>query len=363
MKTPNPAHDRYLEILSQLLIQDEDADLSLLASKLKGLDSSDDDLTGFLAFADLHHVLVRGLEAIEALPAETMRESSAHFCASVLARERERISRALGVLKEICEKLESAGCSAVVIKSLDHWPDLGSDLDLFSRGDDRAIVEVMQREFKAQILPRSWGDRLAHKWNFRVPGLPEAVEIHVGCLGQTGEHLSLARRVTDRAMRRQINRDDFWVPAPEERVMITTLQRMYRHFYCRLCDIVDTGKLIQAGQIDYDKLGKAAEPSGIWPGVASFLVLVAEYSAGYGLQLYLPQQVLSAARQGQVLRLRGKFLRIPIVPEAASLFVRQMVNAGFKNDVRTVARLSLLPALAAAALVAYKVSGDDKGIW
>ena len=32
--------------------------------------------------------------------------------------------------------------------------------------------------------------------------------------------------------------------------MISTLQRMYRHFYFRLCDIVDTAGLSEAGGID-----------------------------------------------------------------------------------------------------------------
>ena len=49
----------------------------------------------------------------------------------------------------------------------------------------------MRTRFGAQIAERSWGDRLACKWNFIIPGLPEAVEIHMGRLGQTGEQVAL----------------------------------------------------------------------------------------------------------------------------------------------------------------------------
>jgi len=43
----------------------------------------------------------------------------------------------------------------------------------------------------------------------------------------------------------------FWVPAPEDRVILSTLQRMYRHFYLRLCDVADTAQLLENSAIDY----------------------------------------------------------------------------------------------------------------
>jgi hypothetical protein len=57
----------------------------------------------------------------------------------------------------------------------------------------------MSKRFQAQIAARSWGDRLARKWNFDIPGLPEAVEIHMGRLGQTGEQVAIASRLAGRA--------------------------------------------------------------------------------------------------------------------------------------------------------------------
>jgi hypothetical protein len=360
--------DCHLRVLSHFLLGDADSisgdTQPNVLHDLRTIASSDDDLATFFAFADLHHVLVRALDTVLATPSLGLNDSARSFCSTILGSEQQRIFRSLDMLESVCQKLEDAGCAAVVIKSLDHWPDLGSDLDLFSRGSEAQIVRIMTKQIGAEVLPRSWGDRLAHKWNFRVPELAEAIEIHVGCLGQTGEHLDLARRVTDRAMRRDVAGFTFWVAAPEERVMITTLQRMYRHFYCRLCDIVDTAKLIDAQQLDFERLRTAAKANGIWTGVASFLALVQEYCGGYGKKIELPAEVSSASqvRRG-VLKLKSQFLRIPIVPEAAGLFFRQMVHAGIHSDLRAVARLSLLPGLAAAALVSYKLSGDDKGIW
>jgi Uncharacterised nucleotidyltransferase len=366
VQTAGSARARYLHVLSRLLLTDAAGSSAPdLAHELQTVSSWDDDeLSRFLAFADLHHVLVRGVEALQSSTVGPMNPLIASHCASVLANERARISHALNALEEVCEALEGAGCSAVVIKSLDHWPDIGSDLDLYTGGRQEQIVSVFRSSLAAEVLPRSWGDRLANKWNFKLPGLPEAIEVHVGCLGQTGEHLNLARRVAARAVRRTVAGHSFRVAAPEERVLITALQRMYRHFYFRLCDIVDTAMLIQSQESDYAILQDGAEASGIWPGVTAFLVAVAEYARAYGVELALPADVIASATKGDAaLQLRGNFLRIPIVPQAAGLFLRQVLNAGTQQNLRTVSRLSLLPPLAAAALVAYKITGNDKGIW
>jgi hypothetical protein len=131
-----------------------------------------------------------------------------------------------------------------VIKSLDHWPDLGSDLDLFSPGKPSDILRVITEEFNAVVAPRSWGDRLANKWNFIAPGLPELVEVHVRRLGQTGEQVAIAESLRAHAIPFRLDSYTFMVPAAEDRIMISAMQRMYRHFYLRLCDVIDNAQLL-----------------------------------------------------------------------------------------------------------------------
>ena len=43
---------------------------------------------------------------------------------------------------------------------------------------------------------------------------------------------------------------------------VSHLQRMYRHFYIRLCDVVDLARLIDQDVIDYDYLRSLAEVTG-----------------------------------------------------------------------------------------------------
>ena len=282
-----------------------------------------------------------------------------------LAIEHKRIDNALPFLNAICHQLETTGCPVTVIKSLDHWPDLGSDLDLYTSGDRDEVIRVFTRDFGAQLQPQSWGDRLANKWNFQIPGLPELIECHVKWLGQTGEQVALAARLGQRHVERRIANYIFPVPAPDERVVVATLQRMYRHFYFRLCDIVNIAALVRNGSIDFAELRKTADLGAIWPGVATLLVIVSDYVEKYGGEpVSLPPEVIVAARfSGRRTYVSRKFLRIPIVPEAARLYTKQMMGIGAQGNFRAMFRLSLLPALATAAFLGYRITGSDKGIW
>ncbi len=318
-----------------------------------------------VSLADSNHVVVRAFQPVVNGAISLNLPELAQWAQGVIDKERARIINALSRLETICNTLEEAGCQMTVMKSLDHWPDLGNDLDLYTTADERIICRVMVDKFQAQIEPRSWGDRLANKWNFQVPGLPEAIEVHAKRLGQTGEHTALARRFVTRRVSKTVEGMTFQVPAPEERVIVATLQRMYRHFYFRVCDIVNTRNLVESGTIDYAELKKAADIGGIWPGVCSYLRITSDYVKQYrGTGLDLPPQVVNAAPfGGEKVFVKGRFIRVPIMPQGADLYTRQVTSAAFRGDVPATFRLSLLPPLASAAAVAFKITGSDKGIW
>jgi hypothetical protein len=317
-------------------------------------------LADFLDLANSHHVIVRALTLLKSWIGGRVATS---WYDDVLAAERKRTAYALTTLQAVCEGLESHGCKVAVIKSLEHWPDLGSDLDLYTTADERSVEALMWHQFHATPVEQSWGDRLAHKWNFRVPGLPELIEIHVRYLGQTGEHRRMAERVIEHRVAKTIGGRTFLVPAPEERILISTLQRMYRHLYFRLCDMADVAVLLQTNALDFTELRKAADSGGIWPGVATFLFLVAEYVRSYGGTAELPAEVVESAYSRHIrVRFEDGFLRVPKLP-AAGLYGAQLLTAGRNRDLRAICRLPLLPPLAVSALVALRFTGSDKGVW
>ncbi len=356
-RNPSSADHASIDALSQLTLNPCQAGRAL--QYVAGL--SPERRKEFLALADSHHVIIRALAPIRGQVAGEFQQ----WAEDGIGAERARIMNALPRLEAICRELEQTGAPVAVMKSLDHWPDLGNDLDLYTIGAEQTVIRTMRERFGARVESQSWGDRLARKWNFAVPGLPEAVEIHVQRLGQTGEQVEMARRFVTRRVSVTLDGHSFFVPAPEERVVVATLQRMYRHFYFRVCDIVNAAALVETRALDYMELAAGAELGGIWPGVATYLCVVSDYVWKYrGIGLRLPPAVTAKAKfGGDRITVGGKFLRVPKVPEAAGLYFRQLARNISEHRWAATARLSLLPPLASAAAVAYAITGSDKGVW
>ena len=364
-----------LTVLSELLFsrgvepenfpckQDRKTDASYSVDALA--DAADGELADLLALANSNHVVVRALSSLQERMAASGNGRISEWAANAVQDERARIDHALPFLDSICGALQDGGCEAVVIKSLDHWPDLGSDLDLYTDADADNVVAVMRNRFNAQLEPRSWGDRLANKWNFVVPGLPELVEVHVGRLGQTGEQLAIAGSLVARSREVEIGGHVFRVPSLEDRLLISTLQRMYRHFYIRLCDVADTAEVLESDGINYPRLRTLARSGGLWEGLSTYLCIVSDYVKWYrGTQISLPSAVTTAARFGSdQVSFSKRFLRIPILPHSVSLYGTELKRLLLNGELRNTLRLSLLPCLATAAALEFKITGSDKGIW
>lgn len=355
-----------LVILSRLLFPPLRSDGQEPAGRDSGIATvNKDQFDELRELAGSNHVIVRTFDAALKILRNAGDETRAGWVDAALAAEHSRIANAIEFLHAICAAFDEQGFDATVIKSLDHWPDIGSDLDLYTNTAPERVIQLMVRRFRAQLAPRSWGDRLACKWNFVIPGLPEAVEIHMGRLGQTGEQMALAWNIARRSRTIQIGGRSFRVAGVSDRMMISTLQRMYRHFYFRICDIADTAELVDAGKIDYEDLRATAAASGIWEGVTTYMKIVSDYVKQYrGGGFDLPWFVANAARFGgsEVYFARG-FLRVPILPQSAGLYGTQLTGLLRKGDFESSARLSLLPWLATAAAVGQKLTGSDKGIW
>ncbi|HVN17550.1 MAG TPA: hypothetical protein VMU05_02230, partial [Dongiaceae bacterium] len=157
----------------------------------------------------------------------------------------------------------------------------------------------------------------------------------------------------------------FRVLAPEDRIIISTLQRMYRHFYIRLCDVLDNATLIDSEAVDFNYLHDLGTATGLWEGIATYLTIVSGYVQafrGYGLRL--PALVTGSAkfRVDQVY-FRNDFLRVPILPHSLNLYAGELRTLIMTGQVRNTLRLSLLPGLATAAALEFKITGSDKGIW
>jgi hypothetical protein len=326
---------------------------------------SREEWSDFLIFAELQRAGVRTLQLLEKWAVADVLAPPFYVLKDLIQVEQRQTERALAMLDKVVRALELTGHSPLVIKTLDHWPDIGSDMDLFIAAPESDTVRAMQSELKAEVQPQSWGDRLAHKWNFRIPELPQLVEIHVGCLGQTGEQDALPAYLQETSVIRDVGSFRFRVPAPEEQISLATLQRMYRHFYIRFTDLLNLTQLVRADRVEFSRLRTSNRRWSIWPGVATLLKITSDYNQRAGVSpLPLPEFVVNSALFGADVTYVGEqFLRLPMMPQGSQLFLQQLVGTGAARRFRAAARLSLLPALAAAAFVNLRIRGDDKGIW
>jgi hypothetical protein len=122
---------------------------------------------------------------------------------------------------------------------------------------------------------------------------------------------------------------------------------------------------VDSGSVDYVYLKSLAQSAGLWDGLATYLVTVSGYVKPYrGEDLLLSPLVTDAAQFGnELVSFRRKFLRIPIFPQAARLYVSEWKRLFLNGELQSALRLSLLPGLAAAAAIELKLTGSDKGIW
>jgi len=318
-----------------------------------------------LELAAKNHVVIRACSRLSELLRVNGRADLADRVSLAIEKENSRIREALGFLDRICTALEQNECSVTVIKSLDHWPDLGSDLDLYTDAEPADVVDVMRTKFGAKVDDRSWGDRLANKWNFVVPGLRELVEVHIGRLGQTGEQTAVSKSLSGRTRVINVEQYSFRALAPEDRIIISTLQRMYRHFYIRLCDVIDNARLLNSESVDFTYLHCLGSAAGIWEGIATYLTVISGYVESFrGHGIALPALVTESGKFGvDQIQYSRDFLRVPILPHSLNLYAGELKTLLMRGDVCNSLRLSLLPGLATAAALELKITGSDKGIW
>jgi hypothetical protein len=353
------------QFLSELVLTDPASPVPTNRVAETLLDLNPGRFEAIVKLAAKNHVIIRAFSRLSQLLKMTGSTHIWDWVSLAVEEENSRILHALGFLHRICATLEENGCPVTVIKSLDHWPDLGSDLDLYTDAEPARVVDVMVANLAAKVDQRSWGDRLANKWNFIVPGLPELVEVHIRRLGQTGEQTAVTESLSRRCRVINIGQYSVRVLAPEDRIIISTLQRMYRHFYIRLCDVIDNASLLESECVDFTYLHRLGSAAGIWEGIATYLTVISRYIESFrGQSIALPALVTGSAKFGaEKVQYRRDFLRVPILPHSLNLYVSELKTLLMRGEVENSLRLSLLPGLATAAALELKITGSDKGIW
>lgn len=251
------------------------ADLEYL-SRL--LDEGPGDL---LALCQQNLIVLRSLAALEANGVSLGGEATAWQ-----EKERSRIEQGLATIEKIGGHFDRADLPFMVIKTGDHFPDQGHDIDLLLKDGGATAERIMRDELGASPLDRSVSEVLSAKSNWRCG--PTTVEMHVGRLGQVGEHRRLAEELFSHPQQARIGPLDAWVPSAEGRMILAMLQRIYRHFNFRICDVINVASLVEDKTLNWENLWRLCRESGIGYGVGLGIAMVADRLSSLGDDLPLP---------------------------------------------------------------------------
>lgn len=360
MSTHQPQLEHFHHLSSLVLaLQDAHANDYEFSIRLK-----EQERQKFIRTAINHRILVRSLCAL-ANHAERSCFPTPDWILAALTTEQARTPHALNIISSVCAVLDTSGFPAVVIKSLDHFPDLGSDFDIYTSGSERDIKKLMRENFDAQLESKSLSERLACKYRFRIPNLEKPLEIHRGRLGQTGQQVRMGRLILQRRVKKSFGGHKFTVPAPEDQILLRVVDRFYRHYCLRLCDIADIAQLIQSSTLDFEYLKNESKRAGIRKGVCAYLEIVDQFYWLYrGEHLRLPPWVWKGASfDADSVYVHAGLLRIPLFPQSAGLFTHELAKAIRRKDIKKSLRTGVIPALAVAAAARFRITGRDKGIW
>ena len=135
MATAIKNESQYIDAFLKLTLRPASAsDLIPMLSSLTPQQRQD-----FVELADSNHVVIRAFEVLNRVAGNRGNNDIQAWAVETLTKERARISNALNHLEQVCNALEEENCPTVVMKTLDHWPDLGNDLDLVSTGSKAGL--------------------------------------------------------------------------------------------------------------------------------------------------------------------------------------------------------------------------------
>ena len=336
MPEANISNDQLLaaSLTRVVMSQSTDEDLERVQKRLQ------ENEKGVLRVCRSNLILVRALTRLQRLGTPL-----APSTLEALAEEQSRVEAGIRLISEVSDLLTGEGFDFMVIKTMDHYPDQGHDIDVFiADGLDR-FEESLAKRFSFNSASRSMCDHLAGKMNFRIEDA--TLEVHSQVLGQVGEHKKLPAEMLRLRQRDSVEGQTLFVPSPEGRILLAILQRMYRHFNFRICDIVNLIGLLEDESTDRSLLQNLASSAGLGHGVVAGLAMVRALAEDLGLRLSEAESWGAHTEPPDRLVFQRGFFRFSlskvVPPTYARLFGSSLKRASVRQASRLTVLLTLLP--------------------
>jgi hypothetical protein len=250
-------------------------------------------------------------------------------------------------------------------KAVQHWPDMGDDLDLLvlsrSFEVDRCITEGLQ----AVAVDRDLSKRIAGSTGYQIEGCPP-LDIQHGRLGAVGEHAGYPAELIRNRCRVIIDGMEVFAASPEDQMVLQGLQRVYGRLGIQLCDVIHTMVAIRRDSLDWDYIVHTAGRVGVLPGLSCYLSYVEQiYRFLYRQNLVPPavRPALLLEGWGRV-EFRGGQYRYPTLKVNARLYGRQLGTQLAAGNWEGAGRVCLIPVVGAlrvaVRLTRHRGQGDGR---
>ena len=319
----------------------------LLLGEARAADAEGVDWEELLRVARRNYVLVRLAARLSGMGVR--RPASFDDAAG---RERRRASLMFGVVSRISRACEERGVEHLFAKSFQHYPDMGGDIDLYVASRSAAVDEAVLAGTPAEPVAAGPFGRMSGVTAYRVGGGEFVLEIYHGRAGMLGEHGAVVGQLIRNGARARVGGGEFLTPSAEDLLVLHGMQRVYRHGFIRLCDVLSAASLVAREGLDWDYVLGTSERLGTLYGLCSYLAYVGQiYRGALGREL-LPERTrtrLAAVGCGRG-EFRGGVFVFPRGRAVGRIYLGKVRAAVRAGDWDGVGRLSLMPLVAAAAL-------------
>ena len=279
---------------------------------------------------------------------------------SILEERSMQLKRAEEIICKITKEFDKNDIRFVVIKTLDNYPDLGHDIDIYTDASTKKLDKVLIGRFKARLDKPTIAEKIAHKRNYRIADFP-TLELHCSRLGEMGEDTFLAEGLIRSRIKTRVGRIYTYVPTPEYRILLCVLQRMYRHFNIRICDVYNTINLIKNDLLDWGYLKHIAHKYGIYEGLLRYLAYVQKTTRYYGMELEIENH-LEKNSWPVFVKNKNMHFRFPLLSTGISVYSRKIFFELRRLNFDSLARISLAIPLSLMHFSLVKLFGKSR-VW
>ena len=300
---------------------------------------------GLATLAERNGVLIRLAHRFERLgiqPAAVFR--------TAVAREYERVAAAIALMCQVGEACARHDIDFIFPKALQHYPDMGTDVDLLVLSRSADVDRVILEHLPAEARGRDLRSRMANATVYRVDGCPSLLDIHHGRLGVLGEYTALPAVLVRNRQPARVDGLRGFVPSLEDQIMLQGLERVSGRRSLRLADVVFTIATLRLA-LDWDYiLGTTRELGGLH-ALSCYLSYVDQvHQRCFGTALLPPelQHELILDGWGRV-EFGNVGLQFPALRANARIYLHEFDAMIASRNWAGARRLLLLPLVAATA--------------